>query len=312
MKKCNIYLKDLKDLYTNFQSLKDLPFIEFSRESLILLGKIKNDIDISYVNKKTEVFIKYSNTIKAKLEELDYDSNKGLIIEITKWYLAYNYDYKWEDYRMESILNIDQEYDIYTDLSYPINRLRGDLTSDRIFNLQNDFLAFSKVGIVKDILKHLDKKNILFKDVEDSTKDLVSEIDHKTKELVSEITNKTKESISKIDNIKKKWKRAVEDKKSEVNKRAWFEVGLLFATGAMDILKREFQSNATQIAKYKFGVKWEKYRPYISESIGNTTKNNKNIFSDKSKLKLIYDHCIKNKIPMIKSFEDHITNIQSL
>lgn len=159
MKKCNKYLKRLRKLYDEFERFSILPFTEFNFEALDLLGKIKNDIDISFVNKPTIAFIKYSNTIKSKLNDIHYDKDKGLIIEIEKWFFEYNYGKIYDGWTVETILNIDQEYDIYSDLSFPMNMLRGDECDNRIYNLQSDFLAFSKAVIVKDIFNYLDSFN---------------------------------------------------------------------------------------------------------------------------------------------------------
>lgn len=83
----------------------------------------------------------------------------------------------------------------------------------------------------------------------------------------------------------------------------WFKVGLLFATGEMDKLITRFNGNATQIAKH---LQNKNYRPFISESISKTNKNDKNVFSDQGKLLKIQKHCIENKILMIDSFTKQI------
>lgn len=87
---------------------------------------------------------------------------------------------------------------------------------------------------------------------------------------------------------------------------AWFNVGVLFANGEMNQLKIDFNSNATKIAKFKFGEKWKKYRPYISESINNTTNSDKNIFSNNTKLQEIKEHCLLNKITITPDFTNKI------
>lgn len=159
MEKCTKYLKKLKKLYSNFDSLKDTPFIVFSIEAVDLLNKIKMDIENNYMNESNETFIKYSNLIKDKLDGLSYDRTKGLIIEIEKWLLKYNYHYNYESYSIETILSLDPESAIYSDLSFPINMLQTDSIDADIFDLQNDFLFFCKKMIAEDIINHLNGIN---------------------------------------------------------------------------------------------------------------------------------------------------------
>jgi hypothetical protein len=92
----------------------------------------------------------------------------------------------------------------------------------------------------------------------------------------------------------------VKDYQTEI----WFRVGVLFANGEMDKLKKQFNSNGTQIAKH-LGNK--SYKGYINDTIGNTNKkSNKNILNYPGKLLKIYNHCIENNIPMIDSFKARI------
>lgn len=86
----------------------------------------------------------------------------------------------------------------------------------------------------------------------------------------------------------------------------WFRVGLQFATGEMDELKIKFNGNATQIAKYLYKSEYKSYRPYISDSIGNSSKSDKNIFSSQAKLKKIKDYCDSEKILMVENFLKHL------
>ncbi|OUR93999.1 hypothetical protein A9Q87_04645 [Flavobacteriales bacterium 34_180_T64] len=87
---------------------------------------------------------------------------------------------------------------------------------------------------------------------------------------------------------------------------AWFEVGVLFASGEMDILIEKHKSNATRIAKERFGENWSKYRPYISDSIGNITNGDKNIFSRNNRLLKIEKYCLENDIPITEYFSKQI------
>jgi len=262
MEKCNEYLKELKDLYLDFDSLKDAPFMFFSLSASDLLHKIKMDVDNSYVNKSADAFSRYSKKIETKLGELPYDRAKDLTPEIEKSFLEYNYEINFDNYSIESILNLDPEEDLYNDLSAPINLLLHDDYYYSIYSLQNDFLIYCKVAVVQDIKNYLSEKLI-----ESSTE------------------------------------------KKNIEGLNWFKVGLLFATGEMDILLDKFSNNFTQIAKHKFGDKYKGYRSYISESYSNTNINNLNIYSDKIKLKGISDYCDENRIVMTENFKTLIDSI---
>jgi Zn ribbon nucleic-acid-binding protein len=106
---------------------------------------------------------------------------------------------------------------------------------------------------------------------------------------ISDITNKslidtTQEAIQKNEPYKDK---------------IWFVIGLKFATGEMDDLLKSNNQNFTKTAKF-LGNK--SFRPFISETKNNTTKSNKNIYSNKEKIKNIYDHCLENDIQMHNDF----------
>lgn len=89
--------------------------------------------------------------------------------------------------------------------------------------------------------------------------------------------------------------------------KLYFKVGILFANGEMDRLiekhKKDRMANYTAIAK-ELGNK--SFRPYISESISGANKNNKNIFSNNTKLKLIKTYCESNGITVLDSFINRI------
>ncbi|RTY87051.1 hypothetical protein EKL32_26920 [Flavobacterium sp. GSN2] len=89
-------------------------------------------------------------------------------------------------------------------------------------------------------------------------------------------------------------------KKKDYKEENWFVVGLLFATGEMQEALKKHNGNATEVAKL---LKNEKgYRPFISDSMSNSTLRVTNIFSRPDKLTKIYLYCIENKIVMCDEF----------
>lgn len=90
----------------------------------------------------------------------------------------------------------------------------------------------------------------------------------------------------------------------DYQKHNWFEIGLLFAKGEMDVLIEKFESNATKIAKHLYKDKHEGYRPYISESINDTIQSDKNIFGSQKKINQLIKYCDQNNIKMTNRFEE--------
>ena len=111
--------------------------------------------------------------------------------------------------------------------------------------------------------------------------------------------------ISRYEAFKKRIE-SLPDKVKQPENENWFKVGLLFATGEMDLLK---EYNSTKIAKEKFGKNFKGFRPYISSSRYNQRKSDKNIFSSKKKMRDIIDYCNKHKITIAKSFMNEFQSI---
>jgi hypothetical protein len=93
------------------------------------------------------------------------------------------------------------------------------------------------------------------------------------------------------------------DKNIAIQNRIWFKVGLSFANGEMDtlIIKHTIgtMTNCTAIARELGNTN---FRPYISESMGGTKINDKNIFSNKEKIEIIENYCESNTITVVESF----------
>ena len=93
-------------------------------------------------------------------------------------------------------------------------------------------------------------------------------------------------------------------KQKNIQDELWFNVGLFFATGVIPMEKKMLKLSVNQLAKDLGNTS---FRPYINQSINHThTKGDKNIFLYNDKLLEIYNHCIKNKIPIEKEFQDKI------
>lgn len=89
-------------------------------------------------------------------------------------------------------------------------------------------------------------------------------------------------------------------KPSSEDSKNWFKVGILFATGEIDL--NEKSANFTALAKKYFGDDYEGYRPYISESMNNSTLRSQNIFRSLKKWNALYSYCLTNKIEVVSEF----------
>ncbi len=86
----------------------------------------------------------------------------------------------------------------------------------------------------------------------------------------------------------------------------WFQVGLKFATGEIQKLSDKGLS-APKICKELFNEhKVTSVRPYITESIGNSTARSQNIYSNNDHLLKIYNHCKENSITVVEEFKSRI------
>lgn len=121
--------------------------------------------------------------------------------------------------------------------------------------------------------------------------------------------NKEEESKKRILKAKEEIERLEKDtlklidNNIAIQNRFWFKVGLSFANGEMDALilkyKNGTMTNYTAIAKELGNIN---FRPYISESMGGTKINDKNIFSNKGKIEFIENYCESNAITVVESF----------
>lgn len=89
-------------------------------------------------------------------------------------------------------------------------------------------------------------------------------------------------------------------------KHHWFVVGLSFANGTIQKLYDDLKSG-TKIAIH-LGNK--NYRPYITETKGNSTDSDKNIYRSYEKMKIIFEYCIEKNIEICDEFKSIYNNIK--
>jgi hypothetical protein len=92
----------------------------------------------------------------------------------------------------------------------------------------------------------------------------------------------------------------------------WFKVGLEFAKGNVQPLYAKYKQNKgcfnTITKELNFDLK---HRPYFSNTLNNTTINDKNIYSNLSKLSLIIDYCKAEEIEIHEEFSSQFNLLNS-
>jgi len=100
--------------------------------------------------------------------------------------------------------------------------------------------------------------------------------------------------------------------KKEYKNEIWFKIGLTFANGKAYKLCDKYindKGHFTKITK-KLGFKFTD-RPYFSETFGNSSQGNQNIYYSLDKMKKISDYCEENYIPMDDKFTKQLSILQT-
>lgn len=118
-----------------------------------------------------------------------------------------------------------------------------------------------------------------------------------------------KDIISETDSRLISIKRSEEKLNEKFISHTWFKIGVNFATGKAQELYEKYKQDRGHFTKVatELGFK-ETDRPYISETINNSTWSNKNIYSSPEKIKKIYRYCQNNNIEVCSDFLDQLTS----
>jgi hypothetical protein len=89
----------------------------------------------------------------------------------------------------------------------------------------------------------------------------------------------------------------------------WFKIGLTFAIGQAQELYEKYKEEKGHFSKIaiKLGFK-PTDRPYFSQTINNSTRDNKNIYSSPEKLEKIYTYCKVKNIPVCSEFLSQLSS----
>jgi len=98
-----------------------------------------------------------------------------------------------------------------------------------------------------------------------------------------------------------------EPKRTKKNdkERLWFKTGIYVADGTANKLYKEGLSWAKVAEKLGFT---KGHHNYFSQSISDTSTHNKNLYANKKKYMLLYDHFIENGLEMCSEFKEKVRN----
>lgn len=92
----------------------------------------------------------------------------------------------------------------------------------------------------------------------------------------------------------------------------WFKVGLTFATGKAQALLEKYKLGKGQFVKGHFTKITEELgfkktdKVYFSQTFNNTTKDNKNIYSQSEKILQIFKYCQTHDLEVVEDFRRHL------
>lgn len=170
---------------------------------------------------------------------------------------------------------------------------------------ENEYKKIKVFAEIKDKLVKLSELANLQRQLTERNKTLAElnliekEIDKLYIDVFENKTTDTKTAVS-VNSQNKKTKNAID--------KHWFIIGLLFANGRIKELYKDFKSG-TQIAIHLGNTN---YRPYITETKGNSTNSDKNIYNSYEKMKTIFDYCIEKNIEICDEFKSIYNDIKPL
>ncbi len=188
----------------------------------------------------------------------------------------YLYNHSHEKSTKDELINVEKLY-------------YSGVTSDGIEITENDFIQYEITG-----LNRIHEQSLDF----DGKKRVGFYRQYLQKKIFSILLGETKPSP----------KSEIDLKEDFVN-HTWFKIGLTFATGQAQHLYdryKEERGHFTKIA-VKLGFK-ETDRPYFSQTIHNSTVDNKNIYSSRNKLEKIHTYCQVKNITVCSDFLSQLTS----
>ena len=158
MRKSLIILKELQSLYREFWNIDFKSYLDFANLSRDLLFDLKIELSHNFVTRNEINFEKYRTEVISQLNNFKYDKEKCKNANIKDWYLKYNYKYNLKELKSNPIPQFDPESSIYSDLSKTVN---SDIMmySYDIVKLQTDFLNYTKIIVLKEIINWFKKMN---------------------------------------------------------------------------------------------------------------------------------------------------------
>jgi len=244
------------------------------------------------------------NTINSLKKKGFYSENEQPILKLNKTINALEFT-AVAAFRIKAIcygilLKYECYYSIFHKYTTTFPRLNLDVGNGRVISdldeimedVNGDYIIFIKKSI-KELPTETQIKK-LKKVIRNMTE---INIDYKTDELKSHVERLTSLKENLPNGIKNNDSYKTEKYKGTI----WFKVGLLFATGEMEVLLKKFDNKYLKIAKFLNNLSYEKYI-LASHTNYKVTNTDKNIYYTKDKMEKIIKHCNENNIDITDDF----------
>jgi hypothetical protein len=187
------YLNKLKELYKMNVLFFESSFIDFIDKLKKIYPKAKNEIKNAHTLLNASQYKRFAEKEIIEINNLNFraEDNQSNIVE--HWFIKYNIIFSGID----SILYLDDETSLYSDLSYYISFAPDMELADGLYNLQKDFLIFTKAWIADDLINYINSFKD-FKDIDNSN----DSVDHSEPNDIVKLVNaeKINDNIELIDN----------------------------------------------------------------------------------------------------------------
>jgi len=133
-----------------YQLIDDNTFCDFLEDLNNLIQELKKEIKVNWNQAKNKDYRRYANEEIITLQKFFEDPALKVTREmISKYFFNTNTKY----YRIDDILKMHKETKLYEDLSFPHMRANDQRLLEYYYDIQRDFLGFTKSYFITEIIK---------------------------------------------------------------------------------------------------------------------------------------------------------------
>lgn len=159
------YLNKLKDLYNVNVLFSESSFIDFRDKLKKIYPKARDEIKIAHTYLNASQYERFAVNEILEINNLDFKTEDKESSIVDRWFI----EYKSKFFGIDSILNLDDETSLYSDLSYYISFAPDIGLADELYSLQKDFLIFTKAWIADDLINYIQSRcEIVVEEIKES------------------------------------------------------------------------------------------------------------------------------------------------